>query len=340
MKRIGFALALLGSLIGSANAQSIQKYFGYFSGDTPPSENTSPSPALVEFKGHINLYSIGFWSEDESASGRGASKEYLLRALANAKAAHVHAIIPAFPFVFQVSPDFPFQSNQPCYSNDTGAAEAWADLVQSLVSSGYLIPGNPDKSVVSAIYVVDEPNHDGVCLADTNGVANPALVNAVNVIRGNPSTSAVPLASVMSVEDNGFDGISKGLQLFDWVGFDKYTDNDAQWSSDLSRLKQAAPGKKYIIVPGAQTGNGCVGVNNTTRFFNAMDTDPSIVWLAPFVWFSDSQCQGIRDIPSVRPAYTSEGAKIKAQGCASSKDAANYCKPVSIEPVVNLIMTD
>jgi hypothetical protein len=324
----------------NANAQSIQKYFGYYSGDTPQSNDASPSPALVEFKDHTNLYAIGFWSASESAEGRAASKEYLLRALANAKAAHVHAIIPGYAFLFQTSPDYPLQSDQPCFSNDTGAAAAWADLAQSLVDSGYLIPENPDKSVVSAIYVVDEPNHDGVCLADTNGVANPALVNAVNVIRGNPSTAAVPLASIMSVENDGFDSISKGLQLFDWVGFDKYTDDDAQWSSDLSRLKQAAPSKKYIIVPGAQTGSGCVGVNNTARFFNAMDTDPSIVWLAPFVWFSKGQCQGIRDIPSVRPAYTSEGAKIKAQGCASSKDAANYCKPVSIEPVVNLIMSD
>jgi hypothetical protein len=267
----------------------------------------------------------------------------LLDTLATAKAAHVHAIIPGYAFLFQ-------KTGTQCWQMDTGAQAAWNDLVQDLVSHGYLDQQHPDRSVVSAVYVVDEPNlvykTYNSCLQDTSGgLANPALVNAVNAIRSNPNTNTIPLASVMAVMQDDFGDIRQGLQLFNWVGFDKYTDTDSQWDAHFAKLKQASkPGTKYIIVPGAQSvaiPDVCVGTNDTPHFIGKMNSDPSIVWMAPFVWYTKSpQCGGVRDNPSLKATYTSFGAGIKAQGCASSKDAGRFCKPPSIAPILDVILND
>lgn len=97
MKRIIAILFLAISMTGIANAQSIQKYLGYYYGDA----NNPPSTALSEFQTSSNLYHIAGWSTDESAAGRSESTQYLLSQLALAKAAHMHAIIPGYPFLFQ-----------------------------------------------------------------------------------------------------------------------------------------------------------------------------------------------------------------------------------------------
>lgn len=338
MKRFGTALVLLTMLVANAGAQSIQKYFGYYAGDI----DNPPSNAISEFKDHINLYHIINWSGDTSSSGRTDSKQILLSELAAAKAAHLHAIIPAYPFVFQ-------KTGNPCWGQDSGAQAAWNDLVQDLVSHGYIDTQNPDRSVVSAIYVVDEPNlkdtDHGVysCLWDVNGAANPALVSAVGVIRSNPNTSSIPLASILAVMNENFSDIRQGARLFDWVGFDHYDVSSATWTNELNTLEGLLPNKKIIIVPGAQSvfiSGQCAGTNQASTFTNRMTMDSRVVWLAPFVWFSQQQCLGVRDIPSLRATYTNFGTGIKTQGCASSKDAGRFCKPPSIAPILDLILND
>jgi hypothetical protein len=330
MKKIIATLLLSTSLIGIADAQSIQKYFGYYAGDT----NNPPSNAFSEFQDSSNLYHIAFWSADESEAGRSASTQYLLSQLALAKAAHMHAIIPGFPFVFQQD------STTGCFTIDSGAPQSWNAVVQAMVSAGYIDQASPNHSVVSAIYVVDEPNGPG-CLPDVSGAANPALQNAVTAIRSNPITAGIPLASILS-GTAGFANISRGMQLFDWVGFDNYGITESAWESQLASLKSYAPTKKYILVPGAQSVSTtvCVGTDSPAPFMQEMQDDPQAVWMAPFVWYSKPGCLGVRDIPALRTTYTSFGAKIKAQGCSSSVAAKNFCTPQAVAQVVSVIFDD
>ena len=341
MKKTAATLLLAMTMLGNAEAQSIQKYFGYFSGDSQGVTISPPATALSEFQSSSNLYSIGGWSGDESTAGRAASTQYILSQLALAKAAHIHATIPGNAFLFQLN------STTKCPINDPGAAQSWNAIVQAMVSAGYIDVGSPDRSVVSAIYVVDEPNGPATqngpnCLPDVSGAPNPALQNAVNAIRSNPSTAMIPLASVLN-GSVGFANISQGMQLFDWVGFDNYSDSESQWESQLATLKSYAPTKKYILVPGAMSNNDggiCVGTQSPTPFIEELQTDPQAVWLAPFVWFSTGSCLGVRDNPSLNATYTSIGTSIKVQGCSSSMAARNFCKPQPIAQIVSILFSN
>lgn len=335
MKRIVAALLLSTFMVGIANAQSIQKYLGYYYGDA----NNPPSTALSEFRSSSNLYHIEFWSTDESAAGRVESTRDLLNELAQAKAAHIHAIIPGYPFLFQQN------SANGCFTNDPGAAQSWNSIVQAMVAAGYIDTASPDRSVVTAIYVVDEPNGPHVnggsnCLPDVAGQPNPALQNAVNAIRANPSTANIPLATILN-GSTGFANIASGMQLFDWIGFDNYSDTTSQWQSQLATLKSYAPTKKYILVPGSQSRvipNECVGTQSPTPFISEFQSDPQAVWLAPFVWFSSGSCLGVRDIPSLRSTYTTLGTSIKVKGCNSSRAAQNFCRPSAVAQLVTTVL--
>lgn len=320
------SIAALASLLVplAAHAQSIQKYFGYFAADV-----NDPS----EYQDHTNLVQIDIWSGDQSPSGRATSKQYLLDALAKAKASHLHAVIPGWPFLFQ-------GTGNPCFSSDPNGYQAWNDLAQDLVTKGYLDQAHPDRSVVTAVYVVDEPNNH--CMSDSNGSPNPALSLAINNIRANPNTNLLPLASILAVQGSKFSEIKKGIQLFDWIGFDHYGISTSQWQSELGTLKGYAMNKKLIIVPGAQSAtitNQCVGTDNPTPFIQQMQTDPQVAWLAPFVWFDSSpQCLGVRSNPGLKTTYVNFGRVVKAQGCSSSGAARNFCKPASIAPIINMLL--
>jgi hypothetical protein len=305
-----------------AQAQTTQKYFGYYAADYPIDFNISPmGSGLPEMKDHINLYSIMDWSGDESPSGRAATEAYVLDQLAKAKAAHTHAIISAFPFLFK-----PSSAGGTGQAYDPTGAQVWSDLAQKMVAQGYLIPGNPAMSTVVAVYVVDEPNSDTNYLWDVNGAARPDLVSITNVIRQTPETAKLPLATVVT---NHFKGFEKGMQLFDWIGFDHYGDSDSEWASSFNKLKSLAPGKKYIVVPGAMDQCSDVAVEPTNRYFAAIENDASVTWLAPFAWFSrlggSEKCKGVRDLPSIRASYTSEGLNIRSRQCNASVGDKKFC---------------
>jgi hypothetical protein len=333
--RLALCIATL-LLPALASAQSIHKYFGYFGADQP-----QPVTALPEFKDHINLYFIGNWEGHTTDAARSITTEYMLQQLAQAKAAHVQAMIPAFPYVFQR------QDGSSCWLNEPNASANWDSLVQTLIDNGYLTPGQPDRSTVAAIYLVDEPNlgpvanvaPQGNCLADVNGAAHPALQNAVAAIKSNPATTNVPIASVLSVS---FNNITQGMKLFDWVGFDDYYDSQATWNNYLQQLKSYVPNKKIILVPGGQSGTNCVPENDPTPYISEMNSDPNAVWLAPFTWVPEGGCEGvgIRDIPNLRTAYTNFGQGVKAQGCTASPDAAVLCRGVNIAPIINMLLND
>jgi len=322
----------------SAYGQTVtQKYFGYFAGDTVNTPTSPPDDLnFNEMKDHINLYAMFAWAGDTSPAGKAVTKSELLSKLAAAKAAHVHAIVPAYPFVFQADRN-PNTGDIDCWHNDPTAAASWADVTQAMIDHGYLIPGDPVRSTVVAVYIVDEPNNH-TCLNDVNGQANPALVNGINAIRQNPYTASLPVASI--VNGDGFDAVFAAMKLLDWVGFDHYGDDDGKWARTFAALKQYAPGKKYIVVPGAQQGCKDVHVEPTARYFNAIENDPDVTWIAPFAWFSGTgNCKGVRDLPSLRSTYTAEGLKIRALQCTSSPGDAAFCRGTSgITPAVNLLL--
>lgn len=299
------------------------KYFGYFGGDNPPTIGAGVGTGLAEMKDHINLYSITNWSGLTTPDARVDNQNRVLARLAEAKAAHVHAIVPAYPFVFQAVRDS--SGTITCWNNDPSASASWASLTQAMVSQGYLIPGDPGRSTVVAVYIVDEPN-GGVCLSDVNGQANAAFVNAVNAVRLDPRSASLPIASILSTD---FDSFTQGMQSLDWVGYDHYGDSDSQWNSRMKDLKSRTPGKKYIVVPGAMQNCANVKYEAPSRYISAIETDPTVTWIAPFAWFSglgnDPGCYGVRDIPDLRSKYTREGLNIRNAQCNVSQTAKSFC---------------
>jgi hypothetical protein len=308
VKSIFTALLLL--LPISAFAQSSLKYFGYFYNDA--------NASFQENYRHINLYHI-----DQMIIGSGdtvdrdATTQYTLGQLAYAKARGVRAIITASGYLFH------WTDSTHSWSADPNAAAAWSTFVNRLIASGYIIPGRPELSTVAAIYVIDEP--DGSGFADMNGTANPTLVNAVNVVRNNPATQSIPLASILTV---GFpSNIPQGMKLFDWVGFDWYGVSNSDWSGKYNQLKSMlSANQRTIIIPQASLGSGVGnGPYGDPSFYSSVfNTDTKAVWLSPFVWFSTPNLTGTRDIPALRTAYTQIGSTIRASACSLASERA-FC---------------
>ncbi|SEO74292.1 hypothetical protein SAMN02800692_1847 [Luteibacter sp. UNC138MFCol5.1] len=317
-----YLVAAFLAIAGAAHAQSTQKYFGYYGADYPIDFNISPGgSALPEMKDHINLYSILYWSGDESPAGRAATEAYVLDQLAKAKAVGAHAVVSAFPFLYK--PSAPGSGRQVF---DPSGVAAWQSLASKMAARGYIVPGDPARSTVVAVYLIDEPNNDDKYLWDVNGAANPNLVNVAATIRQTAETAGLPLAAVLT---SHFKGFERGMQLLDWVGFDHYGDSDSEWRNTFNALKSLTPGKKYIVVPGAMQGCNDVSVEPRGRYFSAIENDASVTWIAPFAWFSrlanQDSCKGIRDIPSLRAEYTAEGKKIRDLQCASSPADKQFC---------------
>jgi hypothetical protein len=325
-------LLLAGLLLPAlASAQSV-KYFGYFGGDYVSNNPSNPGgPTINEIKDHTNIYSIGSWSGDTSPAGKTASENYVLGQLVAARDAHMHAVVPATPFVFQGTGD------SSCRHMDPDAARAWASLAQKMIDRGLLIPDDPVHSTVVAVYLIDEPNGDG-CLNDVDDAVNPILQNAINAIRSFPGTGTLPMASILTTD---FKGFKRGIEVIDWLGFDHYGESDKDWASDMSTLKAYAPGKKFIVVPGAMQGCSDVKVDNVSRFTDALTNDPDVVWMAPFMWISPSStCIGVRDLPTLRTTYTNFGLSIKTQQCNSSPAAKQFCRATDISPMLSYLLND
>lgn len=331
IKPLLLAAALVMPALGIA--QSAPKYFGYFGADYPANPAVNEVSELPEFQDHINLYSIQYWNGDSTTvENKEASQRWILSQLALAKAAHVHAIVPGHPFVLRK------ERGNDCYSLDTDAERAWNEFTQKMLDGGYLVPGNPALSTVVAVYVADEPNAAQYCLADQNGAVNPTFQHAIFAIRNNPATAHLALAAILTPPVESF---SHGAQLLDWVGYDHYGDKDSTWYDTMRKIKDMAPGKRYIIVPGATPCQG-VGVENTDRYFETMQSDASVAWIAPFKWQTNTDgCPGIRDEPNLRPIYVNEGLKIKNQQCNASSSDRQFCGLVKgISPIIDTVLDD
>lgn len=322
IKRL-FLLACLAIPFG-ANAQTPQKYFGYFGGDYTSTAGANPGgPSLDEMKDHINLYNIQAWSGDVlTPEGIAASENYVMGELARAKAAHVHATVQGMPFIV------PMKDENSIYDcPDHADPEPWNHLAQRMVDEGYLIPGDSTNSTVVAVYIMDEPDSQN-CFMDKEDRASPTFTTMVNVVRQNPNTANLAIAAIF-VGNGHWLNMYAGMQLIDWVGFDYYPGSPQDWKNEFDSMKLSTPGKKYIIVPGAMQNCPGVQVQDSAIFKATMSSDPDVVWFAPFAWFSGAgnnpACRGVRDIPSLRSDYTAVGAQIKSAQCnASSADHA-FC---------------
>lgn len=319
---------LLCAMSSMAMAQSSVRYFGYYFDDA--------NSSFQENHGHINLFNIQqmIIGAGDTAD-RDATTKYVLGQLAQAKARGVRATINAAPYVFH------WTDSAGSWSAEPNAAANWSTFVSQLVTSGYIIPGRPDLSTVVAIYVIDEPDQNG--FGDVSGAANPTLVSAVSVIKSNPSTTGIPLASILTTNFAG--NFSHGMALFDWVGFDWYGATQSQWTSRYNQLKSMlSASQRTIIVPkaalGASVGSG--SYDDPNFFNNIFNTDTKVVWFSPFAWFSNSSITGTRDIPALKAAYTQIGSNIRVVGCASSPSERSFCldagKKAAVAAAVNLLI--
>lgn len=273
----------------SALAQQHLQYYGYYANNSYISANQD----------HTNITFVGVWVSDISQASSSIMSE-----LATAKKYGVKAIVEVSPFLFtSTSPNL----GCPLGSLPT-ASQTWSAFVNQLISNGYLVPNNPGASTVVAFYPVDEP--DGCGLGDINGVANPALVNAINTIRQNPNTSSFPVATIYS---SNYLSAVRSIPLFDWVGMDNYSINDGAYISAFDNFENYTnkSKQKTILIPQAATGGPLDNTPDTpSTMFSAAESDPSVIMLMPFLW-AHNGWTGTSQIPWLLEQYTYIGKQIK-----------------------------
>jgi hypothetical protein len=283
MRAIALLIMLLGFSI-STSAQEHLRYFGYWANNDYQAEN------------HARTNITWVWTGDDNYQWDST----ILSELAQAKSYGNKAIVLVESYVF----DAPGGG---VHRIDPYASIKFAALVDQLIAHGYLVPNNPEASTVAAFYPIDEPELNG--LKDQNGQAHPALVNAVNVIRGNPNTSNFPLAVIGSIK---YGEAMQGIRLFDWAGLDHYGASDLIYLYEFERFTgRLRPEQRTILVPqAAKNVNGDDSYHNPEIMFAHARSDGRVIVLAPFLW-GQSQMTGTRSIPALRDAYNSIGATIK-----------------------------
>lgn len=295
MKKLAIctALAVLACAANqSALAQQHLQYFGYYANNGSISENQN----------HTNITFIGVWTSnvDQATSS-------ILGELATAKKYGIKAIVTVSPFLFTNT-----APNLGCpYGNLPNSDQTWSTFVNRLISSGYLVPNNPGASTVAAFYPVDEPELCG--LGDVNGVVNPALANAIDTIRHNPSTSNFPVATIYSIN---YPSAAQSIHLFDWVGMDDYSLKNEDYISAFESFENYINRgtQKTILVPQAATGGTDHTLDGTpddpAQMFEMAKSDSSVIMLMPFLW-SHNGWLGTSQIPSLLSQYTDIGKQIK-----------------------------
>jgi hypothetical protein len=264
------------------------QYFGYYANNGYVSANYN----------HTNITEVGVWTSDPTQATSAIMTE-----LAAAKQYGVQAMIQVSPFLFTTA------AGDACpYTNLSTSSQTFATFVNQLISAGYLVPNNPAASTVVAFYPADEPDDCG--LGDANGVANPALVNAINTIRTNPNTTNFPIAAIFG---ENYTAAAHGILLYDWVGWDDYALKDANYISAFQQFESYTnkSTQKTILVPQAAEGGSLDDTPDTpSTMFSAAQSDQQVVMLLPFLW-ANSSVTGTSQIPSLLSAYTGIGQQIK-----------------------------
>lgn len=274
------------------------KVFGYWN-----SSSIIQANSLSEHFQHVTVTHI-------SANGRSdfpGNISEMMTELAKAESFGVKAIVDVWPYVFNLDS----RPDRACpFSIKTNAASEWQQFVDQAILEGYLVPGNPQLSVIAAFFIVDEPELCG--LRDVGGNPHPALVNAVDAIRNNLDTSDVPIFG--AVHQN-YSSALEGMKLFDWVAMTDYSnDADAYISRFVNMRNQLNSDQKVILLPQASFGGSLM-----SEFGPWHDPDPIMDWfnrdsrtigIIPFLW-DRPDTTGTRDIASLRTLYTNFGSQIK-----------------------------
>lgn len=191
----------------------------------------------------------------------------------------------------------------------------------------------PYSDSIIAIAPHDEPN--------LYNIPNTELQTAVTAIHtGLPGKAAIGLfAGTINMS-------TPMIQIFDWVGFDCYSNGNFQCSGQgyiykyESVKKAMLPSQRMIIIPQAglpASNNGCCInnlINENTRLFHLAYGDPQVVGIFPFIWqaFNDGSANwyGLNDYPALQP-------KVKGIGEAVS---THWSYPPGIVPVYRFWSTN
>lgn len=259
---------------------------------------------IDETNDHINVSHV-------SANGLGdpTSISAVMSELAHAQSHGLKAIVDVWGFVLDISDD-PDTFCPLAYEPD--AETQFQDFVDEAIAQGYLVPGDPQASVITAFFVAEEPELCG--LKDVNGEANPALEHAVDVIRDNPDTSDIPLW--VHVHHN-YSSALEGMKLFDWVSMTYHGAGTDEFLSRFIQMKNSLnQSQKVILLPQAAYGGGLDGYgswHNPEEVMEWFITDDQTIGIIPYLWtHPDAVTAGTRDISTLKSAYTNIGGQMKA----------------------------
>ncbi|WP_312370176.1 hypothetical protein [Stenotrophomonas sp.] len=302
---------------------SAQRYFGYYGNDGD----------LIQNYDHINLHHI-MWPPSDPVQ----ATDFILRELDQSRMLGVKAMVTVDTLLF----NFP---NRQCPASPRRDLEAtrqiWTNFVNKLTTAGHLGP----NGTVVAFYLIDEPELCGLqdrYVQIENGAEgffsipdNQAIRDATGIIRSNPNTANIPIATI------SHNLMTDGGRYFDWLGIDTYGKDDQtsigynDFSGMLTYCHDVDPPlgvgqhlwetncrnwsrlPKIILVPQAATG-GC-GLDGSPHNPQAWFTEfkrqwvGKIVLLMPFLWKTQNggQCPGTKDLPALRNQYTQIGLQIK-----------------------------
>lgn len=180
------------------------------------------------------------------------------------------------------------------YQNNPNAVADFQNLVQTLISDGYLVPNDPEASTVSSFYVADEPDNnwlnDLACGLGGECGPSPALLNAISAIRQNAATTNFPLAAIVRAET--YELMPYGLGLFDWVGLDAYSDSVPDYLTQFEQLESfvhandvvGGTPQHFFLVPLVSTGVGDTYTNGAPYMQSKFLADNSVIGIMPFRW--------------------------------------------------------
>jgi len=263
------------------------RWYGYFANNDHVAENADHTNITEVWSTYFeNPYPSDPANDPARAAVITNATHHILDGLADAAKYGEKAMVAVDSIVLIPTGD----NSAICYRNNPNAVADFQNLVNTLISYGYLVPNAPDFGTVSSFYVADEPELN--CLNDDGirGAPNPALLNAINAIRQNADTTNFPLAAI--VTKNGYPTIYYGLGLFDWVGMDDYSNDVSTYMSEFAAFEGFANSlnvvggtpQHFVLVPLVSSGVGTTYINGAPYMQSKFLTDNSVIGIMPFMW--------------------------------------------------------
>jgi hypothetical protein len=248
--------------------------FGYFGGGSSS-----------EFADHCNVQHIGSWGDWSTAGGREAILSNFIGTMAAAKAAGINRVI--------ITVDWCLWSSDLTRLPELVARSYLLTFFDAIMASGM-------GDMVTALYVVDEPDKNGISDVDMKG----AVLVLRHVMQDYPWKNA-PL-QVTYGDGAGKGGALPGVSVIDWAGFDNYGSpifTNGEYNSFVSRL---SPPQRTVLFPGGSTP----WRQDPLPFYNKAQQDTRVAFIMPFMWFTNGDNGGIRD-DGMAPQYVACGKPIK-----------------------------